>query len=162
MFSHYKKSGKTISFMSVLWKLFLLHFQARITLKIIFFLSLKSGRKQIKHHNDTPGNTYVFITFQTFCIYFQSSCRNRGSVKGYFLAGRSMHWIPVCVSFISYGIHCIYIYLLFSVLQNAINKNNKNYRYNIEFASLQETIFCFYYNITLFCEHAIDLDLIFR
>ncbi|CAG2239787.1 Solute carrier family 5 member 4,Sodium/nucleoside cotransporter,Sodium/myo-inositol cotransporter,Sodium/glucose cotransporter 5,Solute carrier family 5 member 4A,Sodium/glucose cotransporter 4,Sodium/glucose cotransporter 2,Sodium/glucose cotransporter 1,Sodium/myo-inositol cotransporter 2 [Mytilus edulis] len=27
-----------------------------------------------------------------------SSCRNRGSVKGYFLAGRSMHWIPVGAS----------------------------------------------------------------
>ncbi|KAK3785329.1 hypothetical protein RRG08_045555 [Elysia crispata] len=27
-----------------------------------------------------------------------SSCRNRGSVGGYFLAGRSMHWIPVGAS----------------------------------------------------------------
>ncbi|KAF6018211.1 SLC5A9 [Bugula neritina] len=27
-----------------------------------------------------------------------SSCRNRGSTKGYFLAGRSMHWIPVGAS----------------------------------------------------------------
>ncbi|KAH3890698.1 sodium/glucose cotransporter 4-like [Dreissena polymorpha] len=27
-----------------------------------------------------------------------SSCRNRGSVEGYFLAGRSMHWIPVGAS----------------------------------------------------------------
>ncbi|VDK78924.1 unnamed protein product [Dibothriocephalus latus] len=28
----------------------------------------------------------------------KSSCRNRGSVGGYFLAGRSMHWIPVGAS----------------------------------------------------------------
>ncbi|XP_076472931.1 sodium/glucose cotransporter 4-like [Babylonia areolata] len=27
-----------------------------------------------------------------------SSCRNRGSIGGYFLAGRSMHWIPVGAS----------------------------------------------------------------
>ena len=27
-----------------------------------------------------------------------SSCRNRGSVGGYFLAGRNMHWIPVGAS----------------------------------------------------------------
>ncbi|XP_076453048.1 sodium/glucose cotransporter 4-like isoform X2 [Babylonia areolata] len=28
----------------------------------------------------------------------RSSCRNRGSIGGYFLAGRSMHWIPVGAS----------------------------------------------------------------
>ncbi|KAL7064250.1 hypothetical protein AAHC03_04972 [Spirometra sp. Aus1] len=33
-----------------------------------------------------------------FAVGIWSSCRNRGSVGGYFLAGRSMHWIPVGAS----------------------------------------------------------------
>ncbi|VDM24437.1 unnamed protein product [Hydatigera taeniaeformis] len=33
-----------------------------------------------------------------FAVGIWSSCRNRGSVSGYFLAGRSMHWIPVGAS----------------------------------------------------------------
>lgn len=35
--------------------------------------------------------TYLFFEFQ-------SSLRNRGSVGGYFIAGRSMNWIPVGAS----------------------------------------------------------------
>ncbi|EUB55978.1 Sodium/glucose cotransporter [Echinococcus granulosus] len=38
------------------------------------------------------------VLFCYFVIIFASSCRNRGSVSGYFLAGRSMHWIPVGAS----------------------------------------------------------------
>ena len=30
-------------------------------------------------------------------LSFQSSLKNRGSVGGYFLAGRSMHFIPVSI-----------------------------------------------------------------
>ncbi|KAM3180495.1 Solute carrier 5 member 4A, partial [Hymenolepis weldensis] len=33
-----------------------------------------------------------------FAVGIWSSLRNRGSVGGYFLAGRSMHWIPVGAS----------------------------------------------------------------
>ncbi|KAL3858076.1 hypothetical protein ACJMK2_012690 [Sinanodonta woodiana] len=38
-------------------------------------------------------NAMIMIIFLNF-----SSCRNRGSVGGYFLAGRTMHWIPVGAS----------------------------------------------------------------
>lgn len=38
---------------------------------------------------------FALIYLNTFIFALQSSCRNRGSVGGYFLAGRSMHWIPV-------------------------------------------------------------------
>uniref|UniRef100_A0A0X3NHS0 Sodium/glucose cotransporter 2 n=1 Tax=Schistocephalus solidus TaxID=70667 RepID=A0A0X3NHS0_SCHSO len=33
-----------------------------------------------------------------FAVGIWSSCRNRGSVGGYFLAGRSMNWLPVGAS----------------------------------------------------------------
>ena len=37
-----------------------------------------------------------FVSVTGFGIW--SSLKNRGSLQGYFLAGRSMHWIPVGAS----------------------------------------------------------------
>ncbi|XP_053375170.1 sodium/glucose cotransporter 4-like [Mercenaria mercenaria] len=46
------------------------------------------------------GDILVILGYFVAVIFvgIWSSCRNRGSVKGYFLAGRSMHWIPVGAS----------------------------------------------------------------
>lgn len=46
------------------------------------------------------GDILVIIGYfvVVIAVGIASSCRNRGSVGGYFLAGRSMHWIPVGLS----------------------------------------------------------------
>ena len=44
-----------------------------------------------KNHRSYMCHIHIVI----FSFYFQASCMNRGSVSGYFLAGRSMHFIPV-------------------------------------------------------------------
>lgn len=46
------------------------------------------------------GDVFVILGYFAAVIAtgIWSSCRNRGSVSGYFLAGRSMHWIPVGAS----------------------------------------------------------------
>ncbi|KAL4223812.1 Sodium/glucose cotransporter 1 [Mactra antiquata] len=46
------------------------------------------------------GDILVILGYFIAVIFvgIWSSCRNRGSVGGYFLAGRSMHWIPVGAS----------------------------------------------------------------
>lgn len=46
------------------------------------------------------GDILVIIGYfiSVIAVGIISSCRNRGSIGGYFLAGRSMHWIPVGAS----------------------------------------------------------------
>ncbi|KAL3315841.1 hypothetical protein Ciccas_005526 [Cichlidogyrus casuarinus] len=45
---------------------------------------------------DVPDVSVIGVYFAVlFAVGIYSSCVNRGSVTGYFLAGRSMHWIPV-------------------------------------------------------------------
>ncbi|RUS87835.1 hypothetical protein EGW08_004434 [Elysia chlorotica] len=48
------------------------------------------------HYGDWIVIAGYFVAVIT--VGLLSSCRNRGSVGGYFLAGRSMHWIPVGAS----------------------------------------------------------------
>ncbi|XP_064652316.1 sodium/glucose cotransporter 4-like [Lineus longissimus] len=48
------------------------------------------------HYADIIVIVLYFVIVLAIGIW--SSCRNRGSVGGYFLAGRSMHWIPVGAS----------------------------------------------------------------
>ncbi|KAK7091957.1 sodium/glucose cotransporter 2-like [Littorina saxatilis] len=46
------------------------------------------------------GDILVIIAYfiAVISVGIISSCRNRGSIGGYFLAGRSMHWVPVGAS----------------------------------------------------------------
>ncbi|WAR02037.1 SC5AB-like protein [Mya arenaria] len=46
------------------------------------------------------GDILVILGYFAAVIFvgLWSSCRNRGSIQGYFLAGRSMHWIPIGAS----------------------------------------------------------------
>ncbi|BFZ17588.1 hypothetical protein BsWGS_20627 [Bradybaena similaris] len=48
------------------------------------------------HYGDWIVIAAYFVS--VILVGILSSCRNRGSVGGYFLAGRSMHWIPVGAS----------------------------------------------------------------
>ncbi|XP_029648634.1 sodium/glucose cotransporter 5 [Octopus sinensis] len=46
------------------------------------------------------GDIVVIVVYFVIVIVagILASCRNRGSIRGYFLAGRNMHWIPVGAS----------------------------------------------------------------
>ncbi|CAF4073443.1 unnamed protein product, partial [Rotaria magnacalcarata] len=50
----------------------------------------------VLHWSDILVLLLYFLLILGFGVW--SSCKNRGSVGGYFLAGRSMHFIPVGAS----------------------------------------------------------------
>lgn len=102
------------------------------------------------------------IWMQQFC-YWQTSRQNRGSAGGYFLAGRSMHWIPVSflpctrqnsntfhVVMISFGIYiCIYIYMYLCIQESIVKSifHSVPLSYQVHVFWEKEIILSKYFNI---------------